>query len=79
MTLTVDCRPLTVDSPLTGVDFDRTHMSVTQEFLDPPVRTDDVADIMLTSAGPHLSAQNQDADVMLTPSYHVDQSHRDTC
>ena len=41
-------------------------MSVTQEPLDPPVGTDDVDDVMLTSAGPHLSAQNRDDDVMLT-------------
>ena len=70
---------LTVDSPLTDVDFDRTHMSVTPEPLDPPVRTDDVADVILTSAGPHLSARNQDADVMLTSACHVDQSQRDMC
>ena len=50
-------------------------MSVTQELLDPPVGTDDVDDVMLTSAGPHLSAQNRDDDVMC----HVDQSQRDTC
>ena len=68
MTLTVDRRPLTVDSPLTDVDFDQTHMSVTQESLGPPVRTDDVADVMLTSAGPHLSARNRENDVMLTLS-----------
>ena len=54
-------------------------MSVTQEPLDPPVRTDDVADVMLTSAGPHLSARNRDDDVMLTSSCHVDQSQSDTC
>jgi hypothetical protein len=30
VTLTIDRRPLTIDSPLTDVDFDRTHMSVTQ-------------------------------------------------
>ena len=65
MTLTVDRGPLTVDSPLTDVDFDRTHMSVTQESLDPRVGTDDVADVMLTSAGPHLSARNRDDDIML--------------
>ena len=41
-------------------------MSVTQEPLDPPVGTDDVDDVMLTSAGPHVLAQNRDADVMLT-------------
>ena len=74
MTLTVDRRPLTVDSPLTDVDFDRTHMLVAQEPLDPPDGTDDVDDIMLTSAGPHLSAQNRDDDVMLTSAYHVDQT-----
>ena len=79
VTLTVDRRPLTVDSPLTDVDFDWTHMLVTQEPLDPPVRTDDVADIMLTSAGPHLSARNRDADVMLMSACHVGQSQRDTC
>ena len=54
-------------------------MSVTQEPLDPPVGTDDVDDVMLTSAGPHLSAQNRDADVMLTSASHVDQPQRDTC
>ena len=53
-------------------------MLVTQEPLDPPVGTDDVDDVMLTSAGPHLSARNRDDDVMLT-SCHVDQSQRDTC
>ena len=62
MTLTIDHRLFTVDSPLTDVDFDWTHLSVTQEPLDPPVGTDDVDDIMLTSAGPHLSARNQDND-----------------
>ena len=41
-------------------------MSVTQESLGPLVRTDDVAHVMLTSAGPHLSARNRDDDVMLT-------------
>ena len=50
---------------MTDVDFDWTHMSVPLEPLDPPVRTDDVADVMLTSAGPHLSAWNRDADIML--------------
>ena len=65
MTLTIDRRPLTVDSPLTDVDFDRTHMSVTQEPLDPRVGTDDVDDVMLTSAGPHLSARNRDDDVSM--------------
>ena len=54
-------------------------MSVTQEPLDPPVGTDDVADVMLTSARPHLSAQNRDDDVMLTSACHVDQSQGDTC
>ena len=54
-------------------------MSVTQEPLDPPVGTDDVDDVMLTSAGPHLSARNRDVDVMLTSACHVDQSQRDTC
>ena len=54
-------------------------MSVTQEPLDPPVGTDDVDDVMLTSAGPHLSAQNRDDDVMLTSARHVDQSQYDTC
>ena len=62
-----DCDPLTVDSPLTDVDFDWTHLSETQEPLDPPVGTDDVADIMLTSAGPHLSARIRDDDVMSMP------------
>ena len=79
MTLTVDRRPLTIDSPLTDVDFDWTHMSVIREPLDPPVRTDDVADVMLTSAGPHLSARNRDADIMLTSASHVDQPQHDTC
>ena len=55
-------------------------MSVTQEPLDPPVGTDDVADVMLTSVGPHLLAQNRDDDVMLTTSAcHMDQSQRDAC
>ena len=59
MTLTDDQKPLTVD-------FDRAHLSVTQWFLAPPVGVDDVDDLMLTSAGPHLSARNRDANVMLT-------------
>ena len=49
MTLTVDRRLLTVDSPLTDVDLDWIHMSVTQEPLYPPVGTDDVDDVMLTT------------------------------
>ena len=64
---------------MTDVDFDWTHLSETQEPLDPPVGTDDVDDVMLTSAGPHLSARNRDADVMLTSASHVDQPQRDTC
>ena len=40
-------------------------MSVTQEPLGPPVENDDVDDVMLTSAGPHLSARSRDDDVML--------------
>ena len=39
-------------------------MSVTLEPLDPPVETDDIDDVMLTSAGPHLSDRNRDDDVM---------------
>ena len=54
-------------------------MSVTQEPLVPPVGMDDVDDVMLTSAGPHLSARNRDDDVMLTSACHVDQSQRETC
>ena len=54
-------------------------MLVTQEPLGPPVGTDDVDDVMLTSAGPHLSARNRDGDVMLTTSNHVDQPQRDMC
>ena len=40
-------------------------MSVTRESLDPPVGIDDVADVMLMSAGPHLSARNRDDDVSM--------------
>ena len=48
-----DCDPMTVDSPIDlTIDFDRTHMTVTQEPPVPPVGTDDVDDVMLTSAGP---------------------------
>ena len=54
-------------------------MSVTQEPLDPPIGTDDVDDVMLTSAEPHLSARNRDDDVMLMSACHVDQQERDTC
>ena len=54
-------------------------MSVTQEPLDPPIGTDDVDDVMLTLARPHLSVRNRDADVMPTSACHVDQSQRDTC
>ena len=71
---------MTVDSPVDlMIDFDRTHMTVTQEPPVPPVGTDDVDDIMLTSAGPHLSARNRDADVMLMSASHVDQPQRVTC
>ena len=45
----------------------------------PPVGVDDVDDVMLTSARPHLSARNHDADIMLTSASHVDQPQRDTC
>ena len=45
----------------------------------PPVGVDDVDDVMMTLAGPHLSARNRDADVMLTSASHVDQPHDDTC
>ena len=70
-----DYDPMTVDSPVDlMIDFDRTHMTVTQEPMVPPVGTDDVDDVMLTSTGPHLLAQNRDADVMLTSACHVDQS-----
>jgi hypothetical protein len=52
---------------LTNVDFDWTHMSVTQESLDPLVRTDDVDDVMLTSAGTHLLARNiYDSVIMMS-------------
>ena len=34
---------------------------------------------MLTTARPHLSAQNHDADVTPTSASHVDQPQRDTC
>ena len=54
-------------------------MSVTQEPLAPPVGMDDIDDVMLTSAGPHLLARNRDADVMLASACHVDQSQCDTC
>ena len=68
--MTVDRSTLTVDlAP---------HVSDT-ESLDPPVGIDDVADVMLTSAGPHLSARNRDADVMLMLASYVDQPQRDTC
>ena len=40
---------------------------------------DNVDDVMLTSAGPHLSARNRDADVMLMSASHVDQPQHDTC
>jgi hypothetical protein len=64
---------------LTNVDFDWTHMSVTQESLDPLVRTDDVDDVMLTSVGTHLSARNHYDNVMLTSASHVDQPQHDMC
>ena len=38
-------------------------MSVTQEPLAPPVGNDDVDDVKMTSAGPHLSARSRDDDV----------------
>jgi hypothetical protein len=50
---------------LTNVDFDWTHMLVTQESLDQLVRTDDVDDVMLTSARTHLSARNLYDSVMM--------------
>ena len=49
-----DCDPMTVDSPVDlTIDFDRTHMTVTQEPPVPPVGTDDVDDV----SGTHLSAK----------------------
>jgi hypothetical protein len=64
---------------LTNVDFDWTHMLVTQESLDPLVGTNDVDDVMLTTAGTHLSARNLYDSVMLTSASHVDQPQHDTC
>jgi hypothetical protein len=64
---------------LTNIDFDWIYMPVTQESLDPLVGADDVDDVMLMSAGTHLSARNRYDNVMLTSASHVDQPQHDTC
>ena len=57
---------MTIDSPIDfTIEFNQTHMTVTQEPPVPPIGTDDVDDVKLTSVGPHLSALNRDDDAML--------------